>query len=80
MSSVLHVPSEGVADGYPPFEDTRDVLVGRLLVFDPLEGLTSCHKGSHDVGDYFHFVRCPFPMDCVQRLSLPFELKINRVY
>ena len=80
MSSVLHVPTVGVEFGHKYFEYACDVLVGRLLVFDSFEGLARCREGSHNVDEYSHFFRCPFLMDCVRRLSLPFELKINRVY
>ena len=65
VSSVIHVPMEGVEDGHKHFKDARDVLVERLLVFALIEGLAYCHEGSHDVGDNSHFVRCLFPMGCV---------------
>ena len=80
LSSILHVPTEGVEHGHKQLEHAYDALVGRLLVFDAFEGIVLCREGSHNAGDFSCFVCCPFSVDCVRRLLLPFELKIDRVH
>ena len=46
VSTILHVPTEGVEYGHKHFKHAWDVLVGQLLVFDAFEKRTTVQKAT----------------------------------